>query len=354
MKRLFLALILLPSLVQAQFGNYYDSALGLNGQPLRQALHDIIKNNTNIGYAALWTVYQTSDKKANGKVWDIYSDNPGQTPPYEFTFVADQCGTYNNESDCYNREHTIPESYFGASEPTRSDLLIVFPTDGFVNNKRSNFAYGKVSNPTWTSQNGSKLGPNVYSGAPNTTAFEPIDSFKGDLARTYFYYATRYYSLDAGWSNWDMAVGAELKPWAVQMLLEWHQLDPVSQKEKLRNNAAQTIQQNRNPFIDYPQFVDCIWGTGDCSSMVNVVDVSNNIKISIYPNSATNFINVRLPFQQNATAELIVFDLSGRKIWSEKVPTNEISIETSSWAKGVYVLKCQTELSITTHKISIQ
>ncbi len=112
-------------LVFSQIPNgYYDNAEGKYGQELRVALYNIIKTNvTSISYSELWDAYPRTDKKSNGKVWDIYSDIPNGTPPYEFTFITDQCGNYSGEGDCYNREHTVPASWFNDASPMYSDLF---------------------------------------------------------------------------------------------------------------------------------------------------------------------------------------------------------------------------------------
>lgn len=343
-----------PITSSAQPPSYYYTALGLNGQPLRQELHNIIKTHTSVGYAGLWAAYYHTDAKPNGKVWDIYSDIPGQIPPYEYTFGAQQCGTYNSEGDCYNREHTIPETYFNASEPIRSDLFVVYPTDGWVNNKRNNFAYGIVSTPTWTSQNGSKVGINSYSGAPANTAFEPIDSFKGDLARTYFYYATRYYTQDNGWADWDMATGAELKPWALQMLLDWHHADSVSMKEITRNDSAYAIQHNRNPFIDYPIFADCIWGNADCA-FLDVANVFHEIPVAIFPNPSSKEINLQFPLGVKENLSISCLNLQGQKVFEQITHSEKtMKIEVADWAKGVYFLQIKNQQRTTYRKILVQ
>ena len=257
----FLIILLSYSILWASIpAGYYDAADGKTGIALQQALHDIIDNHTVISYSSLWTYFQTTDDKANGKVWDIYSDNPSGSPPYEFTFVDDQCGSYANEGDCYNREHSWPKSWFDSATPMYTDLFHIIPTDGKVNGMRSNYPYGEVSNPTWTSQNGSKLGPNTSSGYSGTV-FEPIDAYKGDLARNYFYMSTRYYGEDSGWTGSDMTNGSQLESWALDLLMSWHDDDAVSQKELDRNEAVYGIQGNRNPFIDHPEYVAQIWGS---------------------------------------------------------------------------------------------
>jgi endonuclease I len=260
--KLIITVILALSLsaVFAQIpAGYYANATDKSGTTLQAALHQIIDNHTVISYSGLWTAFQSTDAKSNGKVWDIYSDQPGGTPAYEFTFGNNQCGNYSGEGDCYNREHSFPQSWFNDQSPMVSDLFQIYPTDGFVNGRRGNYPYGETSSPTWTSTNGSSLGPCSVAGYSGTV-FEPIDAYKGDLARTYFYMATRYYGEDGNWPGSAMVDGAEPKAWAIAMLLQWSNNDPVSQKEIDRNNAIYGLQGNRNPFIDHPEYAGYIWG----------------------------------------------------------------------------------------------
>jgi len=352
-KRILGLLLLLPFLTAAQPNGYYNSAANLNGAPLRDALYNIIKNHTSAGYASLWNYMQQTDAKPNGKVWDIYSDKPGQTPPYQYTFVADQCGNYSAEGDCFNREHTFPQSYFNSAEPMKSDLFQVYPTDGFVNGKRADFMYGVVNSASYSSQNGSKVGSNSYPGSPSGNAFEPIDAYKGDLARTYFYFATRYKGEDNGWSDWEMANGAELKQWAINMLLDWHHNDTVSQKEKDRNNAIYGIQNNRNPFIDYPIFADCIWGSVNCSTLTASTPV-RDLSLDIFPNPATNVINLRW---KNITNDVTIdiVNLTGQKLLHKELNGNQsIALPVENWTKGVYLIYFRSEKTMSVRKVVIQ
>ncbi|MDP1677510.1 MAG: endonuclease [Bacteroidota bacterium] len=258
--------------------DYYDGAYKLYGTALRLALHNIIKGHTERTYANLWTDFQTTDKKANGKVWDMYSDIPGGTPPYEYTFSTNQCGNYSGEASCYNREHSWPKSWFNDLTPMYSDLFHLFPTDGYVNGRRSNDNYGNVSAPTWTSQNGSKSGPNTFPGYSGNV-FEPIIAYKGDLARGHFYMSVRYYGEDAGWSVSDGTNKSDLLPWYANLLYSWHILDTVSTKEINRNNAVFGIQKNRNPFIDHPEFAAEIWQTTMAPSVVSSSLYSSTLAI---------------------------------------------------------------------------
>lgn len=330
--------------------NYYQSALGLNGTALKTKLHQIIKNHSDLGWP-LWTYFPDCDTKSGNIVWDIYSDKPGGTVPYTFTFGNNQCGTYNSEADCFNHEHTWPSTYFGDAQPMRTDLFHVMPTDGFVNNKRSNFPYGKVTNANWTSDNGSKLGvTNSYttftSGNPNHWGFEPIDSFKGDVARNYFYMATRYYTEDAGWGTWEMASGADLSSDAIQLLLLWHHNDPVSQKEIDRNEAIYQLQGNRNPFIDYPQFADCIWGNDNCTALL--VDQSNKQPyMQLYPNPAHNSLHISLP--ETEIRQIRIMNIMGQisnPIYRQQ--SNSLEIDIHDLPVGIYSIHIQMNNQLAT------
>ncbi len=263
MKHLSLLFTLTLSTLWAQIPDgYYNNAVNLNGPALQQALHDIIDNHTVVSYSSLWTHYQTTDVKPNGKVWDMYSDVPDTIPPYEFTFGVDQDrgSGGGSEGEFYNREHSWPKSWFGDVAPMNTDIFHVFPTDKYVNNQRGNNPYGEVINPSWTSRNGSKIGFCSYPGYTGTV-FEPIDAYKGDFARAYFYMSTRYLDEDSSWPGSPMVNGAQLEAWALHMMMEWAMADPVSTKEIDRNNAIYaSVQHNRNPFVDHPEYVDLIWG----------------------------------------------------------------------------------------------
>jgi len=267
MKNTLLFLLSFASLsILAQIpSNYYDSANGLSGYALKSQLHTIISNGHNDqGYGALYTGYQTTDSdnyyENDGSVLDMYSENPSGTDPYNYTHGNNTCGTYSHENDCYNREHIIPQSVFGQQYPMRSDIHFVVPSDGYVNGRRSNYPFGEVSNPSWTSMNGSKVGSNTFGGYSGTV-FEPIDEFKGDIARMLFYFATRYETQVDSWSH-DMFDGTEdhvFSDWFLDLILLWHTNDPVSQRELDRNNAAYNFQGNANPFISNPAWVYTIW-----------------------------------------------------------------------------------------------
>ena len=251
-------------------GEYYKPADGKKGAELKTALCKIIYDRNeggdlNTAYKALWTHFQTTDKKENGKVWDMYSNKR------DFTFVEDQDkgsgGT--TEGEYYNREHSWPNSWFGAKVmPMYTDLHHMYPTDKLVNNKRANYPFGETNGESFKSANDfSKLGKCTYPGYEGTV-FEPNDLYKGDFARTYFYMVTCYEEKLPDWyTNYaesqptlDGKTYPGLSDWQLEMLLKWAKNDPVSDKETNRNNAVWEIQENRNPFIDYPELERFIWG----------------------------------------------------------------------------------------------
>lgn len=234
---------------------YYDSAVGKSGNALQEALSDLI-GDKELGYDNLWEAYRTTDRRDDGKVWDMYSSTT------DFVFGSDQCGSYSREGDCYNREHSVPKSWLGGRK--YSDAHVVVPTDGYVNNRRSNMPFGEVSSTSYVSNGSfSRVGTCTVAGFSGTV-FEPADEYKGDFARIYFYMATRYTTACGGWSGEGASVFSGsfpyLKDWTREMMLRWHQEDPVSEKEINRNEAVYQLQGNRNPFIDYPELVDLIFG----------------------------------------------------------------------------------------------
>ena len=250
-------------------GEYYKNADGQKGAALKTALYGIIYNRTERTYNDLWTDFESTDKRADGSVWDMYSGTS------HFTFGDDQDrgsgGT--TEGDKYNREHSFPNSWFGGNKntPMYADLHHMYPTDKLVNNKRGNNPFGETNGESYKSEGGfSKLGKCTYEGYTGTV-FEPNDEYKGDFARTYFYMVTCYEEQIPTWytsftsqegmlATLDGNAYPGLSSWQLEMLMKWAKNDPVSEKEVNRNNAVWAIQNNRNPFIDYPELERFVWG----------------------------------------------------------------------------------------------
>lgn len=329
-----LALTIYPLSAQIPPG-YYNQAAGKTGTALQAALHNIIKDHTVVSYSSIIGFFPTTDAKPGNVVWDMYSDVPGGNPPYVYHFNSgDECGNYSGEGDCYNREHSWPKSWFNDLSPMESDMFHIYPTDGFVNGKRSNLPYGKVGSATWTSQNGSKLGNCTWPGYSGTV-FEPIGEYKGDFARTYFYMSTRYYTEDSGWNNTDMTNKSQLKPWAQQMMMHWHNTDPVSTKEINRNNALYNIQNNRNPFIDHPEYAAMIWG-----NPVGTAEERQPHLLSVYPNPADATLFIEWPFGQGEKEPVIaVYSLTGTTFHPAiHLDENRLTADLTGLAPGFYMM----------------
>ncbi|MBR5436928.1 MAG: endonuclease [Muribaculaceae bacterium] len=262
MKRLFSYLVAMTVVITASAAiptNYYKSCEGKTGEALLQSLCSVISGHTQVSYKGLWDMYYDTDVKANGKIWDMYSN-------VEFTPGTDQCGTYSYVGDCYNREHSFPKSWFSDASPMYTEAFHVYPTDGRVNGQRSNYPFGECANGERLSHNNyvgaGKLGACTFEGYSGTV-FEPDDVYKGDFARSYLYMAARYYNEINTWDS-DMLAGNHypaFSSWAVNLLMKWTRQDPVSEKETNRNEIIYAdYQHNRNPFIDYPELAEYIWG----------------------------------------------------------------------------------------------
>ena len=337
----FLLLLFTARLLGQIPPGYYDPANGKTGVALQTALHNIIKGHTVVSYNSIPGFFPSTDAKPGSVVWDMYSDIPGGTPPYVFHYnMGQECGNYSGEGDCFNREHSWPKSWFNDVPPMNSDMFHIYPTDGYVNGRRSNYAYGTVSSASWTSQNGCKLGTCNWPGFSGTV-FEPINEYKGDFARTYFYMSTRYYTEDGSWNVTDETNKSQLQPWALQMMLHWCSIDPVSAKETSRNNAVYGIQHNRNPFIDHPEYAYLIWG-----NPVGALELNNaDHQLSVYPNPATDRCSIDLPSGVSSDhLQFLVISVTGiRYNPAHSRNGNTISIEVQSLPAGIYFLMLTTE-----------
>ena len=354
-------LLLLSVIATAQApANYYNNATG-TGYTLKTQLKTIITNgHIDKSYAGLWTIYTNSAFRDNyyendGSLLDLYSENPTGIDPYNYTSTSNQCGSYNSEGDCYNREHLVPQSYFDsfATNPMKNDPFHVFPSDGKVNGERNNLGFGIVGTANYTSQNGSKRGTmasspySTYTG----TVFEPIDAFKGDVARAYFYFATRYESSMGSFYNAASSTTCQAKAMFdgstnkvfsddfILILIKWHLEDPVSNYEIAKNNAIYAYQGNRNPYIDNPSYVCMIWPS-QCAT-VNSLNTSNFEAFAnarVYPNPTNNH---RINIDYNQTMdEIQLININGQIVQQIKNPTPQNTTYTlDNIPTGFYFLR---------------
>lgn len=335
---------------------YYDSAEGLEGYELKTALKNIIENQTILSYGSLDDYYSGIDVdnyfENDGSLLDVYSERPTTSDAYNYGFgESDQCGDYNSESDCWNKEHVFPQGFFNEQLPMRTDLHQVVPTDGYVNGQRSNYPFGKVGSANWTSTNGSKRGTSSTAGFSGIV-FEPINEFKGDIARILFYFATRYED-EVTSTTWDNPNADPNNPlngtndqvyedWYINLLLTWHEQDPVSQKEIDRNNAVYQIQENRNPFVDHPEWVNAIWNPD-----MAVTDQSNDAKVKLYPNPAKDVLHIT---STKSIEKVEIFTSAGEKVQSGKPKSTDVEIGVNHLSKGVYIIKLTIAGKVTSQK----
>ena len=268
MKKVFttiLAAIIGISILADIPNGYYTNAIGKHDEALMTALEGIIYDHSLLSYNYMWTAFDSTDVGNDGYYIDMYSN-------CKYNNQSDHVGGASFVGEGINREHSFPKSWFGGEiMPMFTDLTMLIPTDAFVNQRRSNNPYGVCAGGiTYTNEDmgvtmKGKLGTSTYNGY-TSTVFEPDDEYKGDFARIYFYMVTCYKSDVGTWPGCDQLDYATnnykaFSTWSMQMLLEWHRADPVSQKEISRNEAVYKQQGNRNPFVDHPELAEYIWGT---------------------------------------------------------------------------------------------
>jgi endonuclease I len=315
---------------------YYNTANGLTCSVLKTALKNIITiGNTPQTYSALWSQYLISDVKPRevgmgsaNVIWDIYSDIPGaNNDPYNFTPGAASVGgqqegsgsiAANTEGILYNREHTVPLSWFGGSTGTAgaaTDYLHILPTDKIVNSERGSFIYGTITTPTATYLNGSKLGTANSAYSLTGAVFEPINEYKGDVARAFLYFVTRYqdnmstYPASTSTTNYGaQAFEPNAYPSVdvnyLSMMIDWHKQDPVSQKEIDRNNAAYVFQGNRNPYIDNPAYVESVW-----NNTCGIILLANDF-LNFTTNKLGNSVTLQWVVADNVIADKYIIEKS--------------------------------------------
>ncbi len=254
-KNLSFLFLFLFSLSVASQSSYYQSIDGVTGgATLKTALYSLIKEHERIDYgsgaAATWGAFYTTDRNAEtNQVYDMYSS--------EVRYFGEKGETISG----MNIEHSLPKSWWGSTKnDAYCDLHHLNPSDQNANSRKGNFPLAELETESWN--NGvTYVGKATINGS-SVSAFEPCDEYKGDFARTYMYMFTCYQNLtyQYTWMNYESSTYPTLKPWAVELLLKWHKQDPVSDKEIARNNAVYSIQGNRNPYVDYPQLADYVWG----------------------------------------------------------------------------------------------
>jgi endonuclease I len=332
----------------------------------------------------MWTLFTTSAFRDNyyendGSLLDVYSEVPnisGNTTfndSYSFTSSSQQCGssTPSVEGVCYNREHTIPQSVFSSAYPLYSDAHFVLPTDNRVNGWRDNYPFGQVVTTTAVAAtnatvsnadnipvymtNQSRLGQNTntdYTAGYSGVVYEPLDEFKGDIARAMLYFATRYEDQIPSWS-YVMFNGTSNQVFTntfLNIMIKWHLLDAVSPYEISKNNAVYLFQGNRNPYIDDPSYVCQIWST-QCATLSTDSFAFENT-ISIYPNPAVN--NEVTISSETELKSIVLYNINGQIIQEIKNPTRvDNSYKLNNLSSGFYLVQMASENAVATKKVIV-
>ncbi len=295
-----LAMVILSVIsLQAQVpAGYYSSLNGKSEGALKTAIHNLLYNHTHVSsYSDLPKYFQRTDVYPDGssRWWDMYSDIPLYAP--NFTGL--------------NREHAFPKSWWGGSTSTPAyiDLNHLYHSERNANTAKNNFPLGVVSSASF--DNGiCKVGtPVAGQGGGAQKVFEPAREYRGDFARTYFYMVSTYQNLTWKYTYMvDQNLYPTLNAWSINLLMKWHREDPVSQKEIDRNNVVYTIQNNRNPFIDYPELAEYLWGN-------KKGQIFNESSVSVpggEPNLITPLQNMELDFGQVAIGKSATMRLQFR------------------------------------------
>ena len=248
-------LLTVSSLICAQIpAGYYYQAHGKTGAELKTALHNIIKEASMLKYGsgegATWEGFFYTDQNPDGSVFDMYSNETRYFNGF-------------NGIDGMHIEHSLPNSWWGGIKNNAyKDLYHLYPADATMNMSKSNNPLGEVSGTPIRDNGLSKMGKNGFGNTYTGNCFEPADIYKGDFARSYFYIATAYEDYASLWNSPMMQNNTwpVWQSWALQLLMEWNKNDLKSTREEERAEAVYKIQGNRNPFIDYPDLVDYIWG----------------------------------------------------------------------------------------------
>jgi endonuclease I len=321
-KILFFSIIILPLFVIGQIPpGYYDEAVGLTGEELKEALHNIIDNHDEPSYDDLRDfILKASDEDP---------DNPDNVILL-YSGISRPKSMFGGNSGDWNREHVWAKSHgdFGNNPPSGTDAHHIRPTDVQVNALRGNLDFDNGGSPV--------------SGAPGCykdgDSFEPRDEVKGDVARMIFYMDVRYEG-DNGELDLTVVDAVNTAPapehGKLSVLLEWHQQDPPDDFERNRNEVVYSYQDNRNPFIDHPEYAEEIWGNPSS------ISVSDQLFISCYPNPVNNQLFVEYSYSTTLTYSLLSFD--GKQVMEGQLQSDKSTINTTNIGNGLFLLLIKDE-----------
>jgi len=341
MRRIFsllLFLVLFTGICAQIPSSYYNAAEGKSGKELKTALHEIIRSHRSLDYDVNWSIwwgrsgenngyFQQTDWHADGYYWDMYS-----TDKHDIYYVG---------GEVQNKEHAMPRSWWAGSADypnydANGDLHNLFPSNSVANEAKSNYPLGTTNGGTFN--NGvSKVGRSTFSGYSGEV-FEPADEYKGDFARTYMYMVTCYQDYSSKWRSLSssMISGNTLNIYSVNLLMKWHRNDPVSEKEKKRNDAVYDLQDNRNPFIDFPDLAEYIWG--NLSEKEVWIPSATYSDFAVYSSiGSTNEIKVSVSRREREDVYYEIHSTAGIKVDSGNLNESGL-ILLENVKSGMYIL----------------
>lgn len=324
---------------------YYASIEGLSGAALKQGLQDIIANPSVVrahNYGDIVDILKVADQNPlnSNQVWLMYVESPKA----KFDFQ-----TSSNNAGKWNREHIYPQSRGGFTDGT-SDVAdgigVWLPTNAndIIAGHADAHHIRAEDGPENSIRNNKDYGLTGYNGPSGNQS-----SWKGDVARAVFYMAVRYNALSV--VNGDIPDTTVGQLGDLASLLSWNILDPKDDFEMNRNNYIYTWQYNRNPFIDYPNLADYIWGANAGQPWFSTLSNSNfeKTEVVIYPNpSKGEFIISGLDSEYLVE----VYNSLGTKIFESKfIGINQIQ---TNWASGIYFAKITSDSKSVTKKVVIE
>ena len=361
---LFFSLFFFGFKIMAVPGTYYSTIDSTKSCAnfKTQLFHLISSNVTLVPYGSVDNNYNHTDYKAaeiggGFVIVDRYSSEiPAGLDSCNFRYPTGFCGSNAAavQCVCYQKEHVFPSSWFGGTSMyyAYTDMHFIWPADAYSNFKKGNVPLGYVNSANYTSYNGTKVGTSNTSlnyGYNSSLVFEPNDAFKGDFARAYLFFVTRYEdsipSLLGRSTSGNVLDGTKypaFDPWILKLCVKWSKQDPPSAFEIKRNDSVYGIQGNRNPYIDYPHWVEKAFGIDGIAGSCVPTAIRNNksTNYSIYPNPVKDgflYLNIGSEITEEATIEIT--DILGRKLISQKInSTTQPVIDINSLVKGIYFL----------------
>lgn len=308
----FTLLLLVHLNAWTQDSSYYSLAFNTSGTTLKSHLHSIIKDHKEFPYTDnttdVWDILKVLDKDPNNSsnVLLIYSNRS-----------VDAAQEYNSGSG-WSREHVWAKSRgdFGTDEGAGTDVHHLRACDVSVNSTRNNRNFDDCVSCVDVIDNGFNTGSKRDA---NLWTFQPPDNYKGDVARMIFYMTVRYEGSglepDLELTN-SLLTNTDKSPLhsVRETLLAWNKSDPVSEEEKLRNEIIfKDYQKNRNPFIDYPELAEYLYGDslGYVWKPAVGLHVAKNrkTKFRAYPNPTMDLVTIDGDFQK-----LIIFNEFGQEL----------------------------------------